>query len=827
MVDERTRNRRGWLLFGLAILSLVLVFCTCSDSRRIETDLLARGQTELDSAGLDPELIQVDGRDVTLTGVVENTEARLAASAAVAALPGVRLLNNNLQTADTAAPSSEAEPEAATDEPRLLLELNEAEPSLSGNVDEATANLATEVLTPASDEPVQTGPDTQNLDSQAAEATPEWFSGVIALAPEYAAQVEAGSLELTPERLTLNGLVPDEAARVELGETFSIAAGDSVNIVNQLRIVAAQAPTGLTFTVDEEDGLNLSGEVSETAAMELSSALTPLGVNNTLELNDNVEDPAWLGDIARLTPDFVQSVDEASLSVTEDNITLGGTVPSEEDRAAQVEAFEQAAAGTQVTDNLLLDTADTQTQTAELADAQAPSLSLLESGENITLSGAVAPTTSERTEQSASDFSGDVSINLATTENVSVPDWLSDLVGYLPTYSDSVQDARLELSDNSLILAGTVPSEAERDALENATRERVGDEITITNELVVVESDPANFRLETSEAGTRLSGTLPQSAATSLVDTLTPVTPDIRDDLAISDVSTPAWLPQVIEGVPSYTGAAQDAVLELEGETLTLGGAVDSEAQKQALAERISELSGGEAEVINNLEVKTAENVEEPVEEATEDVAEAGAETPAEPVENPAEEPAEIEATEPEAAEIEAAEPDVAEPDVLELDIAEQAEEATEESVTQAEPVEANDPVEASEVSESQTPPSEPNLRIDVSSGAITLSGVVPDEELRSSAAQGYTKTVNNTLELGTTDEAILAPVIALGPDFAASAERGSLNLQGDTLTLQGVVADEATRTALFDAASGVGPNITVVNRLSLASSIPQTEDGK
>ena len=166
----------------------------------------------------------------------------------------------------------------------------------------------------------------------------------------------------------------------------------------------------------------------------------------------------------------------------------------------------------------------------------------------------------------------------------------------------------------------------------------------------------------------------------------------------------------------------------------------------------------------------------------------------------------------------------------MELDVAEQAEEATEESVTQAEasePVEANDPVEASEVSESQTPPSEPNLRIDVSSGAITLSGVVPDEELKNSAAQGYTKTVNNTLELGTTDEAILAPVIALGPDFAASAERGSLNLQGDTLTLQGVVADEATRTALFDAASGVGPNITVVNRLSLASSIPQTEDGK
>ena len=856
MVDERTRNRRAWLLFGLAILTLVLILCTCRDSRMIESRLLERGQNELAAAGFDPELVQVSGRDLSLTGTVPSQDAKLAAGALVTALPGVRLFSNNLSVTE------EASAAALPGEANLLLELG-ASPALSGVVDEATATLAADTVTPLAQDT-----DLDNsLDVQSEDTAPDWFAGVIELAPAYAQQVEDGSLELTPDSLRLEGEVESDAVRSELGETLGAAADDSVALQNNLRVVGSQSPTELNFTLDETPaGLDLSGEVNEAAATALSTALTPLDVDNSLNVSDDVSAPEWLGGVVELAPDFVDNVDRANLSVTPDSVTLTGTALSEAERSAQVEAFSAAAGDAQVTDNL------------QILDAQAPSLSFVETGEDITLSGNLPPSASDSAAATASELSGEVNTNLASAEDIAAPDWLDGVVSFLPQFSDEVEEARLELNNNSLTLAGDVASEEERETLEAALRERVGEELSIANELNVTQADqtqadqtqadqtqteqdpPANFRLETSEAGTRLSGTLPEASETALVDSLTPFG-EIRNDLETADVSTPPWLNGLIEGLPSYTEETQDAALELEGNTLTLSGNVESDAKKEGLGERIRELSGGEAEIINNLSVEAPADVEADAEITDTETAdpetadpETATETPeaeqdaAEDVEAAADEAivGEAEAVTDEAiVEEPVAEEPVAEDSVVEDPVAEtetrpdteapaepeEVEPTSEEPVAdeteEAEPATAE--VEPTELPEPTEVVSAPNLRIDVRNDSVSLSGVVPSDALKNEAAQGYDKTVDNGLELGNVEPAdVVAPVLAFGPEFAAAASRASLVLADDTLTLQGVVADEASRNALLESANAaVGASLTVVDRLSLAASIPTNEDGK
>ena len=84
-------------ILGVIGLVLLCVLCTFCRAPAIEEDVRAAALACAEEVGLDPGLVAVSGRDVTLTGTLASEALSHHLTNCIAAFPGTRLINNQLQ----------------------------------------------------------------------------------------------------------------------------------------------------------------------------------------------------------------------------------------------------------------------------------------------------------------------------------------------------------------------------------------------------------------------------------------------------------------------------------------------------------------------------------------------------------------------------------------------------------------------------------------------------------------------------------------------------------------------------------------------------------
>src|ERR1700759_1277007 len=89
---------------GVIPLVVLWAIAAWSTTTTLEADLAARSTAALQNSVLDKKQIVVEGRDVSLTADAFSQDGRHGAVAAVAALPGVRLVNDNTHLVPEARP---------------------------------------------------------------------------------------------------------------------------------------------------------------------------------------------------------------------------------------------------------------------------------------------------------------------------------------------------------------------------------------------------------------------------------------------------------------------------------------------------------------------------------------------------------------------------------------------------------------------------------------------------------------------------------------------------------------------------------------------------
>lgn len=100
-----TRTQRLWLC--LLLLVLLLFFCVRHHVPLIEADLAERSRAILDADNMTWANIDLDGRDVTLTGAAPSAQLRDKAVELAGAVWGVHSVNNRLTVdSTTAAPDT-------------------------------------------------------------------------------------------------------------------------------------------------------------------------------------------------------------------------------------------------------------------------------------------------------------------------------------------------------------------------------------------------------------------------------------------------------------------------------------------------------------------------------------------------------------------------------------------------------------------------------------------------------------------------------------------------------------------------------------------------
>jgi OmpA-OmpF porin, OOP family len=207
-------SRKWWP--GVIPLVVFWAIAAWTNTLPMESDLAARSTAALKDTVLDKSQIAVAGRDVTFAANAFSEEGRRGAVASVAAVPGVRLVNDETRLVPEARPFVWS---AERDVVRVTLGGVSPLPSSKGKLLEAArASLGgVEVV------------DQMNL----ARGAPPRFDAAALLLVEQIAKLKDGKITISDDKVNLAGMARDlggreaiAAALKSLPEGFSVAAND-------------------------------------------------------------------------------------------------------------------------------------------------------------------------------------------------------------------------------------------------------------------------------------------------------------------------------------------------------------------------------------------------------------------------------------------------------------------------------------------------------------------------------------------------------------------------------------------------------------------------
>jgi hypothetical protein len=410
--------------------------------------------------------LNVDGSTITLIGALESDEQKTITEATVRQAVGADpTIVNQLRVV---APVAEVQPS-------LNIKVAENTLTLSGNVAQDTATQLTQALTL---------PDVtlaNQLTTADNVAQPEWLPEIIGLFPDYSAEVEQAELDVKDSKLTLAGTVPSAEKKTEVAETFASAAGEGVEVVNNLQVEAAE-PVALRVTI--ENGVatvagNLPAETAEGVVASVDE--TPdTTVTNEIQAASSVTIPDWFDNVTNLLPAVTSEVKDADVVIAGDTITLAGVVPSEEKKTELAASVSEAAGeDVEVVNNLVVE-----------APAQVEPVQLrvqLQDGAATVTGNVPAATAAQITEVvEAAPETASVSNAVEAAPNVQVPEWLPTVVEVLPEATRDIADADVNIVADTITLAGTVPSEERKAEVAMMIEEAAGAEVRVVNNLTVV-----------------------------------------------------------------------------------------------------------------------------------------------------------------------------------------------------------------------------------------------------------------------------------------------------------------------------------------------------
>ena len=227
---------KKWGTGALVLLPLWL-FANHAVTSDVESDLATRAKAALPADMLDKAQLNVEGRDVTLTGTPFTAADRDAVEAAIVNVPGVRLLNSDMTDLAQAKPYHF---DAAIKDQKI---------TLSGNVPDAVTRakwLAAAKLV---------NPDAGIVDQMTyAAGAPEGFAAAGAFAIGELAELKDGKADITDNALSLDGT----AEKTETATKIKAA-------------IAATMPGGLTLKEANIKDLEAPLQAAEAAAAKAAA----------------------------------------------------------------------------------------------------------------------------------------------------------------------------------------------------------------------------------------------------------------------------------------------------------------------------------------------------------------------------------------------------------------------------------------------------------------------------------------------------------------------------------------------------------------------------
>lgn len=603
---ERRRRSRGWLIviLGLLLLTALTSWLVIENSRRTEALLTERVGTLLSSYGIDTAVATVSGRDVYLSGTIVTDLSRDTLIAEVAAIEGVRRV-----FAD--ALRVEVPPERS---PQLTITLSETSVTASGVMPETVRPEILSVL-----EDIAEGRTVLNsLDTAERVRNAPWLGGVLEFVPQFSAEVESGTLNVTGDTLTLEGIILDAERRAALTDAATALTSGLV-ITNNLAIAEPLLPEPDIRITLQNGVITLSGNVPEEFIPTIVAAAADL--YGTANVVNNLRaalttTPEWLTRLAEALGDLAADITSFDIVIVNGTLTVLGEVS---DAAAHSDFMARL-------ESLLGGVFELRDEVVILPPApENLFLSVREEDDIITLSGTVSRAI--QTNLLNTLARRNVESELELSDNVTTPEWLLALIRQLPTYLTTVSDAGMDV-DEGVRLLGRVSTRAEKEALESSIRSAIGEDIALENALTVT-GVPFRLRWQLVGNDVQLAGNVTEAfgaEVVSLSEALERVNTVSSNLSTYEEALAPAWVNEVLAALDTLLEEVQELTLDFSGSSLNVEGAIMTTAAKSRFDDALAALVGEGITLTNSVialsnEVEdTPELVTEPTDTADDDV---------------------------------------------------------------------------------------------------------------------------------------------------------------------------------------------------------------
>ncbi len=536
----------------------------------------------------EPGLDLKDNR-ITLAGVVPSEEKKTEVATAFtgAVGEGVEVVNN-LQV-------EAAEPVA------LRVTVTDGVAQIEGNVPADMAASVVESVDSASDTTV-----TNEIQSASSVALPDWLPSIVNLLPTVTADVKDADVNIEGNTITLAGVVPSEEMKTEMANTLSEAAGEEVEVVNNLTVEAPAPSEGVQLRVQIQDGVaTVTGNVPEATAAQVTEAVDAApetaSVTNEVEAASNVAVPEWLPNVVNVLPEVTKDVENADVNIVADTITLSGTVPTEERKTEIANTVKEAAgANVNVLNNLTVapevvaetpepaptPEPEATPETAPVAEAETPPVEEPQAQE--------AQTEEPQTEQVQPETPQPEEPQPEATQpeeaQVEVPQVETSPSEELPTEEPQIEEPLTE----------TQVEEPQTQEAQTPSQEPAPEPVAATP----APTRNPEVRIEIAGNTIRLTGTVP--SAESVTAAIAPYTKETVENLLepSNEVINAPWLPKLYEIAPQVANDLNRATLVLSDTTLTVQGTAPNISQRDAIGKYLSDALQPDITVINRLTVQ-------------------------------------------------------------------------------------------------------------------------------------------------------------------------------------------------------------------------------
>ncbi|MDF1753001.1 MAG: BON domain-containing protein [Verrucomicrobiales bacterium] len=404
------------------------------------------------------------------------------------------------------------------------------------------------------------------------------LSSIVAGIPSLINSAENGKIDVSPNEITLSGLVADRPVKDGVLGFFSGDNWSGPPVVDQLK-VKPSLPPGFTIQRNNEK-LVLTGNVDSQRTKDMlgnSARLEGVTIDNQIKVNDQVMAFPEFNSLLSGINGLIGSAKNGKIEASPEKVVLSGMVDSRKSKDDVLGYYSgDTWKGPKIEERL------------KVKPSIKPNFAVQRQDDKLTLTGLVdSPATKTKLGNAAKVEGLTVDNQIKVNEEVMTFPQIDSTISGIPALINAASNGKIEVTPDKVVLSGRVGDQAAKDGLLGmySGLDWKGPKIEDKIEVGAMPTKPPAFTIARDNKKLTLSGVVDSDETkVKLGNAAKMEGVTVDNQLKVSpDVKTFPAMKETVAGIPSLVSAAANGKIDVTPEKVTLSGLVNNEKDKNGI----------------------------------------------------------------------------------------------------------------------------------------------------------------------------------------------------------------------------------------------------